>query len=76
MVLIIEQRLEGHMGFPGGLGVTNLAAMQETQVPSLSPEDTLEKDMATHSSILAPEFKWTEEPGALQSIRSEEWNTI
>ena len=76
MVLIIEQRLEGHMGFPGGLGVTNLAAMQETQVPSLSPEDTLEKEMATHSSILAPEFKWTEEPGALQSIRSEEWNTI
>ena len=70
MVLIIEQRLEGHMGFPGGLGVTNLAAMQETQVPSLSPEDTLEKEMATHSSILAPEFKWTEEPGALQSVGS------
>ena len=45
------------MGFPGGSGVTNLAAMQETGVPSVSPEDTLEKEMATHSSILAPEFK-------------------
>ena len=63
------------MGFPGGSGVTNLAAMQETGVPSVSPEDTLEKEMATHSSILAPEFKWTEELGALQSMRSEEWNT-
>ena len=75
MVLIIEQRFEGHMGFPGGLGVTNLAAMQETQVPSLSPEDTLEKEMATHSSSLAPEFKWTEEPGALQSMQSEKSGT-
>ena len=79
MVLIIEQRFEGHMGFvchtPGGLGVTNLAAMQETPAPFLSPEDTLEKEMATHSSILAPEFKWTEEPGALQSMQSEKSGT-
>ena len=63
------------MGFPGGSGVTNLAAMQETGVPSVSPEDTLEKEMATHSSILAPEFKQTEELGALQSMRSEKSGT-
>ena len=70
MVLIIEQRFEGHMGFPGGLGVTNLAAMQETQVPSLGGEDPLEKEMATHSSILAWEIGWTEEPDRLQSMGS------
>ena len=37
------------------------------QVPSLSWEDPLEKEMATHSSILAQEIPWTEEPGGLQS---------
>ena len=40
-------------GFPGGPGVKNLPAMQETQVQFLSWEDPLEKEMATHSSILA-----------------------
>ena len=39
--------------------------MQETRVQSLGPEDPLEKDMATHSSILAWEIPWTEEPGRL-----------
>ena len=37
--------------------------MQETRVPSLGQEDSLEKEMATHSSILAWETPWTEEPG-------------
>ena len=39
---------------------------QETQVRSLGPEDPLEEEMATHSSILAWEIPWTEEPGGLQ----------
>ena len=42
--------------------------MHETQVQSLGGEDPLEKEMATHSSILAWEIPWTEEPGRLQSI--------
>ena len=42
--------------------------MQETQVRSLSQEDPLEKEMATHFSILAWEIPWTEEPGGLQSV--------
>ena len=48
--------------------VKNLPAMQETQVPSLGQEDPLEKEMATHSSILAWRILWTEEPGGLQSM--------
>ena len=42
--------------------------MQEMQVQSLGQEDPLEKKMATHSSILAWEIPWTEEPGGLQSL--------
>ena len=45
--------------------VKNLPAMQETQVQSLSWEDSLEKEMATHSSILAWIIPWTEENGRL-----------
>ena len=48
--------------------VKNLPAMQETWVQSLSPEDALEKEMATHSNILAWRISWTEEPGGLQSM--------
>ena len=48
--------------------VKNLPAMQETQVQFLGWEDSLEKEMATHSSILAWEIPWTEEPGRLQSM--------
>ena len=48
-----------------------LPAMQETQVQSLGQEDTLEKEMATHSSILAWRIPWTEEPGRLQSLGSQ-----
>ena len=49
--------------------VKNLPAMQETRVRSLGLKDSLEKGMATHSSILAWEIPWTEEPGGLQSMR-------
>ena len=49
--------------------VKNLPVMQETQVGSLGWEDSLEKGMPTHSSILAWRFPWTEEPGGLQSMR-------
>ena len=48
--------------------VKNLTAMQETQVRSLGWEDPLEKGMATHSSILAWEITWTEEPGRLRGL--------
>ena len=48
--------------------VKNLPAMQETQVQSLGQEDPLEKEMATHSSILAWEIPWTGEPGRVQSM--------
>ena len=48
--------------------VKNVPAMQETWVQSLGREDPLEKEMATHSSILAWRIPWTEEPGGLQSV--------
>ena len=65
------------MGFPSGAVVKNPPAdagdarTQQTWVRSLSQEDPLEKDMATHSSILAWEIPWTEEPGGLQSTESQ-----
>ena len=45
--------------------------MQEMQVQFLGQEDALEKEMATHSSILAWKIPWTEEPGGLQSMGSQ-----
>ena len=48
--------------------VKHLPTMQETRVQSLDWEDPLEKEMATHSSILAWEIPWMEEPGRLQSM--------
>ena len=45
----------------------NLPAKQVTQVQSLGQEDPLEKEMATHSSILVRKISWTEEPGGLQN---------
>ena len=60
-----QQRLE--MGFPDGSVVENLPANQETRVQTFSQEDSLEKEMAVHSSILAWEIPWTEEPSMLQS---------
>ena len=50
----------------------NLSAMQENWVRSLGQEDPLEKEMATHSSILAWIISWTEKPGGLQSMGSQE----
>ena len=55
--------------------VNNLPAMQETQVQSLGQEDPLENDMATHSSILAWEIPWTEDPGWLLPMGSQELET-
>ena len=51
--------------------VKNLPAVQETWVRSLGWEDPLEKEMATHSSIIAWKISWTEEPGKLQSMGSQ-----
>ena len=48
--------------------VKNLPAVQETRVRSLGWEGPLEKEMVTHSSILAWRIPWTEEPGGLQSM--------
>ena len=55
--------------------VKNLPAMQETRVWSLGEEDPLEKEMATHSLILAWTIPRTEEPGSLQSVGSQESDT-
>ena len=57
--------------FPSAQMVKNLPAMQETRVRSLSQEDPLEQEMATHSSTLAWRIPWTEEPGGLQSMGSQ-----
>ena len=50
--------------------VENPPAKQDTQVQSLGGKDPLEKEMPTHSSILAWKISWTEEPGGLQSMGS------
>ena len=59
------------MGIPGSSEVKDLPAMQETRVWSLGWEDPLEKEIATHCSILAWEIPWREEPGRLQPIESQ-----
>ena len=51
--------------------VKNLPAVQEIWVQSLGLDDPLEKETATHSSILAWKISWTEEPGELQSMGSQ-----
>ena len=50
--------------------VENLPAMQETWVRSLGWEDSLQKEMATHSSIVAWKIPWTQEPGMQQTMGS------
>ena len=55
--------------------IKNPPAMQETRAQTLGWEDTLEKEMATHSSILAWETPWTEKPDGLQSKVSQESDT-
>ena len=61
-------------GFPGGSVVKNHLPIQETQetkIWSVGQEDSLEEEMATHSSILAWKIPWTDEPGGLQSMGSQ-----
>ena len=53
--------------------VKKLTAKQEIQVPSLDQEDSLEKGMATQSSILAWRIPWTEEPGELATVHYSPW---
>ena len=55
--------------------VKNLPAVQDMWVPSLGREDPLEKELATHSSMLAWEIPWAEEPGGLQSMGSQKSQT-
>ena len=59
--------------------VKNVPAVQETRVPSLGRKDSLEKEMATHTNILAWRSPWPEEPGRLQSTRLQrvrhDWGT-
>ena len=56
------------MGFTGGSPVKDPPEMQEMRVWSLGQKDPVEKEMATHSSILAWKVPWTEEPGRLHSM--------
>ena len=65
-----QDAVQPKYSFPDGSVVKNPPAMQETQFRSLGQEDALEEDMASHSSILAWEIPWTEEPGGSQSTGS------
>ena len=56
---------------PGGLDGTASAHKAETRIQSLGREDPLQKEMATHCSILAWKIPWTEEPGRLRSMGSQ-----
>ena len=64
------------MSFPGRSVGKEFSAVQETQVLSLGWEDFLEKRVAIHSSILAWRIPWTEEPGGLQFLGSQELDMI
>ena len=64
----------GHVwDFPGGSDGKVSAYNAGDRVQSLGREDTLEKETATHSSILAWKIPWTEEPGRLQFTGSQSW---
>ena len=67
--------LAGRVLFIAPQSVKYPPAMQETWVRSLGQEDPLEEGTVTHSSILAWEIPWTEEPGGLQSMGSQESDT-
>ena len=62
-------------GFLDGSVVKNPPTKQKSWVRSLSQKEPLEKEMATHSSILAWRISWTEKPGRLQSMGSQESDT-
>ena len=59
-------------GFPGGSVIKNPWALQKTQIQSPGWEDPLQKEMATHSSILVWRILWTEEPAGLQALGLQE----
>ena len=63
------------LGFPEAWTAKNLLAMQETQFNPSVGKIPWRKGMATHSSILAGRILWTEEPGGIQSMRSQESDT-
>ena len=65
-----RRSMHSHSWVPGGSAVKKPPTMQEMQVHSLGQEDPLEKETATHSSILAWRIPWTEEPGRIQSMGS------
>ena len=69
---MLLRRTQGILGTSLMAGmVKTLPIVQEMQVPSLGREDPLEKELATHSSILAWRIPWMEEPGGLQSMGSQ-----
>ena len=70
-VQLSDSVMHVYPGFPGSSMVKNPPTMWETWVRSLGQEDPLEKEMATHSSILAWEIPWTEESGGLRSMGSQ-----
>ena len=79
---ILQARILEWLAFPLLLGifagaqmVKNPPTVQETLVQFLGQEDLLEKEMASHSSVLAWRIPWTEEPGRLQSMGSQELDT-
>ena len=61
----LDSKLDTTWASLGAQTIKRLSAMWETWVPSLGREDPLEKEMATHSSVLAWKIPWTEEPGGL-----------
>ena len=61
--------------FSGGAVIKNLPAHRGDKISSQGWEDLLEKEMATHFSILAWEIPWTEQPGGLQCMGLQEWDT-
>ena len=75
LIHVIRQTTYLVIGFPGAQGWRTCLLMQETQVQSLGQEDALEKEMATHSSILAWEIPCIEETGGLQSMGSQKNQT-
>ena len=69
--IILSVTTSYYVCFPSSSAVKNPPVLQETWVPSLDQEDPLEKEMATHSSILVWEIPGTEGPGRLQSMGSQ-----
>ena len=71
---VLCKRTAFNVSYPAQM-VKNLPEMQETWVRFQGQEDALEEGVATHSTILAWRIRWTEEPGGLQSMGSQELDT-